>query len=207
MKGLGAPVNQKPFQPQQGNRFQPRPIALEEKIGQLVDLQEKMERLQAELEKIKDQYSQVLTLKNEAEGRIYAQLTDFNPKKNPHNLRRLQSWLIQSDKPEKIREMFARLAKIARKTNQPGLANDIEYYLKTAEGFRLIWCGLSPEERKERALVAWVSPENANAFYRAALAYQKSKLAAKFLEMIPLQWRAAIEGKTPTSVEKGTKEI
>lgn len=206
------PIAKNPPPPRPENKPQTRPIPFLEKIAQLTNLQEKRDKLQEELREIEAErervlkelavkHSQVLGVRREVESQIYAQLNDFTPRE----LGSLQAQLITASEEEaaKIRAGVAELSRIANNAQQTKLAVTAENYLKTAEAFRLIWRGLTLEQREERALVARVSPENAKAFYRAALAYHHEELATKFLEMIPPQWRASIEGKVLTPVEEG----
>lgn len=197
------PITQTPPKPKEATTVSPKkPLPFLEEIKQLTNLQEKRDKIQAELKEIEAKHAQLLVVRKEAEQQIHSLLESFNPK-TPQATRKLgsiQSQLIiaEEERAEEIREGMKKLAEIANKAGQPQVGVAVENYLKTAEGFRIVWQGLSLEQREERALVARVSPDNAKAFYRAAIAYQKEKEAIMFFEMIPPQWREIIEGKAPT---------
>lgn len=188
-------VAQNPPQPRPIERTQPNPLPLLERVAQLSDLQKKRDEYETRRKTAEAEHTQMLSLRREAEGKIYSQLESITPRE----LGILQSRLITvgEEKMEELRQAVKTLSEIANKANQVKLAVTAENYIKTAEAFRLIWQGLTLEQKEERALAARVSPDNAKAFYRAALAYQK-ELVKAFLEMIPPQWREAIEGKAPT---------
>lgn len=174
---------------------QPKPLPFLGRMSQLGDLQGKRDELQAQLKEIEAQHAQLLSVRRQAEEEIRKELDTITPRE----LGSIQTQLILAEEEgaKEIREAMRKLNEVAQNANFSKVATLAASYLKTAESFRLVWQGLSEEEREERALVARVSPDNAKAFYRAAIAYDKRKLAKQFLEELPPEWKEAIEGKRP----------
>lgn len=182
------------------NPPQPQPIArqkpvvpLLEIIIQISDLQKKRDELQARLNEIEAEHAQVLAVRRKAEEQIRFTLETIT--KWELGLLQTQLIIAEPEKAEEIRQVVKGLSEVANRAGQIQLAITAENYIKTAEGFRLVWQELTEEQRKERALVARVNPDNANAFYRASLAYDKGELTQEFLKTLPPQWRQTIEGK------------